>query len=197
MSVLSLLKAARHPTAAPTSVEAVPTPLTGPGLCTPRGRLVVAIATVGLFVWGQLGPALGWDNLGQVCTTLFLQFGPGAALVLFLQPRRWSVFALVSLVVGPSILIVVGMAAALSGALSFSAAGGLLTVVTLLAVVLAGVRDARGVGDPESPSPTGGSWEDPAPAVRAQPADRALAIRFGPSVLAVVGLALAVGAALA
>ena len=161
-----------------------------------RGRLIFAIAVVAVFCWGRLAQVLDIAYVGELATSAFLQFGPGIVFCLLVRPRQGSLFALLSLVVGPSVLVLVGMATALTGDISFGTAGAVLGAVTLVLVALCGLRDGRQLRVEERTPP--GSGEDTGWVVSDKTdrfEARRLGVRFGPAVVAVSGLLIAVLAA--
>lgn len=166
-----------------------------PGITvTPRLRLACAAAAVLAFLLGQAAAAVGLRLLGELATSAFLQFAPGVAFCLLARPAQRHLFALLSLVVGPSIVTLAATTAALVGAPDLRTVWVLLAVPTLAVLVLGGLREARTVGAHHrsthgytrpvaratgSAHRTGWSWQ------------------LLPAVLALSGLALALAAAAA
>jgi len=159
---------------------------------TPTLRLACAAAAVLMFLVGQIAAALGLTLTGQLATSAFLQFGPGVGFCLLVRPTQRHLFALLSLVVGPSIVTLVATLAALTGAPSLGTVWVVLAGLTLVVLVLGGLRDLpdlrelRRTGGVGGQSTTGSSTSQPSSWSRLLPAG-----------LTVLGLVLALAAAAA
>lgn len=151
---------------------------------TPTLRLVLATGTVLLFLLGQLASLAGMRVSGDLATSAFLQFGPGVAFCLLVRPAQRHMFLLLSLVVGPSIVTLVAVTAALTGAVSLFTAWVALAAATLAVLVYSGVGAATDLwaAGRSGPSP------DPVTGARASWSRRPVLT----DVLALGGLALAV-----
>ena len=177
-------------------------PLAAPGVeeaggpavtVTPRMRLTCAAAAVLAFVLGQAAAVAGLPLLGQLSTSFFLHFAPGVAYCLLVRPVQRHLFALLSVVVGPSIVTLVATAAALAGAPDLRTLWVLLAAATVAALLLGALREARVVDADRSTVAVVAPVTPTAAAVRPTRWSR----RALPVILALSGFALALTSAAA
>ena len=82
-----------------------------------------------------------WRFVAELSTSFFLQFGPGVAFALLARPARPHLFALICVVVGPSIVTLAATVAALLGGPDLRTVWVGLAVLTLAVLVPGGVAE--------------------------------------------------------